>query len=71
MVGSIEGNLCYEIKNWFYFVDIEGFHCSLNIAMRKLCINKPAKATFDADSLLYALTLAPDPADINDEDTNC
>ncbi len=39
--------------------------------MRKLCINKPARATFDADSFSNALTLAPDPADIEDEDTKC
>ncbi len=38
---------------------------------RKFCIKKPARVTFDADSLLYALTLAPDPADIVGEDTKC
>ncbi len=42
----------------------------MHVVMRKLSINKPARATFDADSLSYALTLAPDPADIEDEDTN-
>ncbi len=71
MVGSIERHLCYETKKWFYLVDIKGFHHSLNITTRKFCINKPVRATFDADSLLYALTLAPDPADIEVEDTKC
>ncbi len=71
MVGSIDGYLCYDWKKLFYFVDSDGFHHSLHIGTSKFCINKPTRATFDADSLLYALTLAPDPADIDSEDTKC
>ncbi len=50
---------------------VEGFHHSLHVATREFGINKPARATFDADSLLYALTLAPDPGDIEHEETKC
>ncbi len=37
--------------------------------MREFCIGEPPRAIFDADFLLHALAVVPDPADIDEEET--
>ncbi len=49
-------------KNIFLYV--EDFNPILHIAMREFCIDEPPRATLDANLLIHALSVVPDPADV-------